>query len=334
MRFSFMIFEADNILTPEVIQAMYQVHKNVENIRTENGDTWRSACLPLPIIRPPSITDLLFGKKRKKRQASDAQRKTRQAEEEEEDYEEEEDDYFYNDDFFEEEEGNTFGVLDDYGLTDEAKVSFAEQFSVDQYPEPYCEIVTGMETACFEQTILELWANDGQYDDRTDDTIENLTQEDVLEKINNYNTSGVFLIKKNFTELLSGLSYDEDGKIVGARAAVVRWFSQMNTTAAKIAPVKDRGEVIEQSAFDFEGEMIQTLLNTSFYPDGLSSYINVKRSFGDIGGKTILDDVAQLGIGYMIVFVYCMIMLGKFNCVEQRAYLAICGILGDLKQDF
>ena len=30
----------------------------------------------------------------------------------------------------------------------------------------------------------------------------------------------------------------------------------------------------------------------------------------------------------MIVFVYVMIMLGKFNCLEMRSYLAFAGILG------
>ena len=325
MRYAFMIFEADNILTPEVIQTMYKVHKSVEDIVTEKGGhTWKGVCLPLPIIRPPDITDFLFGRKRRRRRKRQSGGDDEELEEEEEDYE----DYFYNDDFFEEEEDNDFGLFDANGLTDEAKVGFAEQFSVDQYPEPYCGIVTGMETACFEQTILELWANDGSYDADTDEAIDNLTTEDILDKINNYNTSGVFLIKKNFTELLSGLSYDTDGRITGAKAAVVRWFSQMNTTAAKIAPVKGRGEIIEQKVFEFEGELITTLLNQSYYPEGMNGYINVKRSFGDIGGKTILDDVAQLGIGYLIVFLFCMVMLGRFNCVEHRAYLAICGIQG------
>lgn len=331
MRFSFMIFEAENILTPENIQAMYKVHKSVENIKTESGTTWREVCLPLPIIRPPSITDFLFGKRKRKKRSSQNTKKPERVRRQAgntEDEEEEAYDYFYNDDFFEEEEENDFGLFDENGLTDEAKVGFAEQFSVDQYPDPYCDIVTGMETACFEQTILELWANDGNYDSKTDETIENLTQDEVLDKINNYNTSGVFLIKKNFTELLSGLSYDSDGNIIGAKASVVRWFSEMNSTAAKIAPVKRRREPIEQKVFDFEGVMIETLLNKSYYPEGLNSYPNVKRSFGDIGGQTIIDDVAQLGMGYLIVFVFCMVMLGRFNCVEQRAYLAICGILG------
>ena len=44
----------------------------------------------------------------------------------------------------------------------------AEMFSVESYPDPYCEIVDGMATACLEMSILELWANDGAFDDRTE----------------------------------------------------------------------------------------------------------------------------------------------------------------------
>ena len=74
--------------------------------------------------------------------------------------------------------------------------------------------------------------------------------------------------------------------------------------------------------------MIKVLLNQTSYPEGLMSYPNVKRSFGDIAGATILGDVGVMAIGYMIVFVYVMIMLGKFNCLEMRSYLAFAGILG------
>ena len=51
------------------------------------------------------------------------------------------------------------------------------------------------------------------------------------------------------------------------------------------------------------------------------------RSFGDIAGSTILGDVAMLGVGYTVVFAYVMVMLGGFNCVEQKAFLSVAGIV-------
>ena len=47
-------------------------------------------------------------------------------------------------------------------------IGLAEMFSVESYPEPYCGIVDGMATACLEMSVLELWANDGAFDRRTE----------------------------------------------------------------------------------------------------------------------------------------------------------------------
>ena len=46
--------------------------------------------------------------------------------------------------------------------------------------------------------------------------------------------------------------------------------------------------------------------------------MNVANSFGDIAAATILGDVTSLVIGFMILFTFVNLMLGKFNLVEQR----------------
>ena len=51
-------------------------------------------------------------------------------------------------------------------------IGLAEMFSVESYPEPYCGIVDGMATACLEMSVLELWANDGAFDRRTEQELE------------------------------------------------------------------------------------------------------------------------------------------------------------------
>ena len=50
------------------------------------------------------------------------------------------------------------------------------------------------------------------------------------------------------------------------------------------------------------------------------------RSFGDEIGATIGGDANLLSMGFLVVFIYIVIMLGKFNMVEQRAYLALIGV--------
>ena len=46
--------------------------------------------------------------------------------------------------------------------------------------------------------------------------------------------------------------------------------------------------------------------------------INVARGYDDIAAVTIIGDAMMMPLGFMIVFVYVMVMLGRFNCVETR----------------
>jgi hypothetical protein len=218
-----------------------------------------------------------------------------------------------NDDFFSEVESDsgTLKKIEDKSLE---ILSIGEYFSIESYPDPYCEIVNKMPTVCLELSLLELWAHDGHYDEVTDQEIENLTTESILEKINTVNKSGVFLTNKNFADYLGGITYDDQGKIIGAKASIIRWFGTLNATDALLNPVIERNEPIDRKTLEFEGEMITAMLNTSGYPEGLESYPNVQRSFGDIAGSTILGDISYMTIGFMIVYAYVMLMLGKFRC--------------------
>ena len=47
-------------------------------------------------------------------------------------------------------------------------------------------------------------------------------------------------------------------------------------------------------------------------------YVNVARGYDDIAADAIVSDAYMMPIGFTIVFVYVMIMLGRFNWVETR----------------
>ena len=199
--------------------------------------------------------------------------------------------------------------------------------SLNVYPDPYCDSVAKIPMVCLEWSILELWGHEGEYNALTDEEIANLTQEDILYKINNFTRSEIFLLDKKFSNFLGEISYDEDGRIVGAKATMMRWFSKMNSTEALLNPIRFRDEPIDRRTLDFEGEMINVMLNTSGYPEGLESYPNVHRSFGDVAFSTIFGDIPFLAIGFAIVLIYIIVMLGKFSWVENRFYLSGVGII-------
>jgi len=213
---------------------------------------------------------------------------------------------------------------------DDSPNSMGEYFSFSAYPEPYCSFANKMETACLEISILELWANEGSYDNKTELELEELTHEGVLEKINTVNRSGLFLTEKNFTELLSGVTYDDSGRITGAKATIMKWYNMMNATEALLNPVKGMNHPVDKKTYEFEGQMLNVMNDKTFYPDGIDSAPNLQRSFTDVVGSTIFDDIKLLTSGFLIVFAYVMIMLGKLDCMEQRIYLSMAGIAGIL----
>ena len=129
-------------------------------------------------------------------------------------------------------------------------------------------------------------------------------------------------MEKNFTKMLSGVRRDPaTGLIVAAKATNMMWLSSMNITEVLENPRGDRGEPVDDPTLEFEGAMIDVLLNQTHYPAGLRAFPNVARSFGDIAGETILGDVLNMVVGYMILTAYVQLMLGRINCVENRYVL-------------
>ncbi len=49
-------------------------------------------------------------------------------------------------------------------------------------------------------------------------------------------------------------------------------------------------------------------------------------SFNDISSSAIFFDGVKMGLGYLLMFAYTMLMLGRINSVEHRFYLTAAGI--------
>ena len=88
------------------------------------------------------------------------------------------------------------------------------------------------------------------------------------------------------------------------------------------------GEIVDKESLEWELALKTVLMeDKKDLPDGLESFVNTARSYGDVAGDTIMNDALMMPIGFGIVFVYVTIMLGKFSCTEQRALLALGGLL-------
>ena len=57
--------------------------------------------------------------------------------------------------------------------------------SVVFYPDQYCPVVESMKLGCFESSLLELFAVKGRFTSESQRQIENLTQEKLIDMVNN-----------------------------------------------------------------------------------------------------------------------------------------------------
>jgi len=290
VRIHSIIIHADDVLTPEVIQQMYKIHKGVFKLKTENNRTWEDTCLRIPVVNIDEMMEKEMG--RRKRAAE------------------------WVDDFADDFEAD----LEDSSKSD---------FSIGQYPEPYCSKVSGLPTSCLQESILELWADNGTFSEKSDEMIRDLTKDDIIEKINKERGwSELYMTERDFKSLLGGIVYDDNDQIINATATKMMWMGKMNATRALAeggSDVAGTGELVDRDTDLFEDEMTTFFLNDA-PQEGIKVEVNVANSFGNIASSTIWGDVNNLIIGFSIVFIYVNFMLGKFNQVEQRGYLSLLGL--------
>ena len=106
------------------------------------------------------------------------------------------------------------------------------------------------------------------------------------------------------------------------------WIARVNLTALKIFGSVQRGEALDKFTSDFESGMIEVVTDRSDQPANVTTFVFVAKMFFQALESQAFKDAGMLLVGYLIVFVYVIIMIGRFNFVQQRFYLSLGGILG------
>ncbi len=238
-RFNNALFEADDVLTPEVFKLMAEVRTDVAAIEAEGGVTWPEVCLQIPVIG---------------------------------------------------------------GLNINAS--------------SYCQELDQAKTLeCFETSILELWGYDFDFTA--------LTREEILDKVNAPNPMSVVFNRPIDVESYLDVVRNESGFIVSAKASSMTWIEQVDAEDLTVTP---GGYPVDDETLAFEVALFDVLDAVRESSTVVTLYVNVASAADELAEEFIVGDVILLPIGFLIVFVYVMIMLGRFNWVETRALLALVGL--------
>lgn len=296
-RSNFALWEAENVLEKDVLLEMLRVHDLIAQTRT-NLATWESVCFKVPTFSSP-----LFGRKRKSVIEKDNPtlntsrvnepllpsivRQTRQA-------------------------GHT-GDDDDVAGTD-----WTAWLSRDQY----CEILTSLKQVCHERSILEVFGYDH-------DVISSLTQEQIINRINTIKTSVVTGFLINVAGLLGKAERDVNGQIIKAGASMHSWTMKTKRTAAeqgKYAHDTAKRTNIDNDISEWEHSFLENIMNDSERPNNITVYPIGSSSITTVSENAIHGHMQYLGFSFAVAFIYILIMLGKFNRVEQRPLLSFFGL--------
>ena len=158
--------------------------------------------------------------------------------------------------------------------------------------------------------------------------IKELDREEILKRINialeKDKKDGTNIVAK----LLGNIKIDSEGRIIGASATKMEFITKTNVTEAQENPIKNQSTPVTKASLLFEYVLRDTLLEAAKDLDQYEMAVFVYRGFDDVINENILGNYNLLYSGFSIMFVYVLIMLGKFNCVEQRVWLSIAGLSG------
>lgn len=186
----------------------------------------------------------------------------------------------------------------------------------------YCTLLEQISSECFEMSLLELWGYDHQ-------SLEALTQQEIIDVVNSKNLSAVFGYSKNFTDYLGGITRDENGKIIGAKATIQTFLTKINHDQlinGKNIDEFGSGVEVDEHVINWEKKFVEHLLEKKNNTGEIKLYIMSALSFREISKEAIDGDLNFFIFGYVVVFIFVQIMLGKFNIVETRPWLSFLGI--------
>jgi predicted RND superfamily exporter protein len=180
---------------------------------------------------------------------------------------------------------------------------------------------SGPGTICFESHLLELWAEGGNFSSASDKAVNGLDDQAVLNTINNPSvmsklTGRVFSVDSQLGHTIR----DSNGTIVSAKALIMVFMG--DGSDKKIEATKEWEKKFVDVILKFSKDELEIIGGGSYKAVPLA-----RRSFKDVSGDVVHDDLGLFVFGFILVFCFVMLMIGKFNLVEGRPFLSIIGIL-------
>ena len=305
-REEFLLFKAENILTPEALQHMFRVYRAINGIE-KDGKKFDDMCARVPVAS--DIIDAQL--KRKRRQAVI-------------EFGNGTDDYYDNfyDEYLQEDDDDddAYAVRINFEkYSKHVNSSKVDRLLDDISDTKYCGLVTSLDEKCILASLLEIW----RYNEHL---ISTATTEEIITAVNLLARSPWYGYDMDYSRLLGGIKRNTSGHIVGAKTAQMIWVVEVPEEGRVVSAHSGvELEFADPTTLAWEAQVIESVLDLS--TDIVEVYIYSARSLGDVSTQSIFFDAALLAGGYTIMFMYTILMLGRLNTLEVRLMLAVAGIV-------
>ncbi|XP_050562223.1 protein patched homolog 1-like [Spodoptera frugiperda] len=187
----------------------------------------------------------------------------------------------------------------------------------------YCDFLESFQFTCYRLNILDLWKNNQE-------EINQATKHDIVEKINKIKVNPTSGHPYDYTKLFGAMKYDEHGDIISAGSIMLTWFTQVNMTNIDVNEVGNlvgTEDWVSIPLAMWESEFLDLMESISHNFSDINIYYEAGRSFADISGKAMFDELDKLFLGILLMFLYIQFALSRYNWLEIKLTLGSVGLL-------
>ncbi|XP_075971511.1 patched domain-containing protein 3-like [Anticarsia gemmatalis] len=187
----------------------------------------------------------------------------------------------------------------------------------------YCDFLESFQYTCLQNNILDMWKNDLA-------EITLATRKDILDKVNKVKTNPTTGHPVDYLQHFGGLSYNEHREVVAAKSVMLTWYTQVNMSTVDINEVGNLVGTEDWVSIPlalWENKYLEVLSSMSHNLSGLEVFYEAGRSFADISGQAMFDELDKLFLGIMLMFIYIQFALSRFNWLQIRLTLGSVGLL-------
>lgn len=189
--------------------------------------------------------------------------------------------------------------------------------------EYYCDFLDEFQFMCLQYNILDLWQNNVN-------EINNATKHDIVSRINNIKVNPTTGHPTDYSKLLGGAIRDNNGDIVSASSIILTWYTQVNMSAVdlnEVGNVLGTEDWVSVPLALWETKFLDYLKSISESSIDIKYFYEAGRSFGDISGEAMFNEMDKLFIGILLMFLYVQFGLSRCNWLEVRLTLGGVGMM-------